>query len=134
MPASRSRCSMASRLSSALASMSLMAEHCSTRCCSAGLAATASLTRSSSVRAFAKYRLSSTRRLTRRGLVRTSWRSTFLKCSVPGTSPTVAMCGRLVRNTYSASETPTPTTSPVSTPSANVASSVDATAAKSGFE
>ena len=35
--------------------------------------------------------------LTNRGLTRTLCRKTFRKDSVPGTSPTVAMCGRLVR-------------------------------------
>lgn len=47
--------------------MSLMAEHCGTTCSGRGFAATASLMRSSRLRAFAKYRLPSTRRLSSRG-------------------------------------------------------------------
>ena len=116
MPASRRRCSIASRLSSALASMSLIAEHCSTTCCSSGCSATASLTRSSSARALAKYRLSSTRRLDQPRAGRHRVAQHVAEVFGARHQPTSAMCGRLVRYRNSASDTATPATSPVSTP------------------
>ena len=78
--------------------------------------------------------LASTRKHTSLGLTNTSWRSTLRKCSVPGTKPTVAICGRLARNKNSAKDTNTPKTKPLSTPTSKVASKVVATAMKSSLE
>ena len=134
MPESFKRLAIASKLSKALASMSFTAEHCNNTCSKAGRAATSALMRSSTPRALAKNMLASTRRQTNLGLTNTSWRVTLRKCSVPGTKPTVAMWGRLARNKNSASDTSTPKTKPLSTPTSKVASKVVATAMKSSLE
>ena len=63
----------------------------------AGLVATASLTRSSTNRAFGKYRLASTRSDRISGSVTTAWRSTLRNVMVPGIWPRTATCGRDVR-------------------------------------
>jgi len=53
------------------------------------------------------------------------------QCAVPGTWPTIAMCGRLVRHRNRRTDTATPATTPASTPSTNTMRIVAAMAAKS---
>src|SRR3546814_4053552 len=68
------------------------------------------------------------------GTVKTSCRSTLRKCSVSGTRPTMAACGRDARHRYSSRPTTTPVITPSSTPASRVITIVAKCAEKSALE
>src|SRR6056300_759911 len=125
---------MASRLSSALISISFTAEHINTTWRIGWSHATRSYTKSCKNDAFAKYRLSSIRNVTTDGCVSTSWRLMLRKCWVVGTRPTSATCGFDVLYRNNPTDRITPAETPTSTPIPKVRKIVANTAVKSTLE
>jgi len=134
IPPSLSRWLIASRLSSAEASIVFTPGHSRMRWRTAGLEATASLTRSSMNRAFGKYRLASTRNETNLGIGHHGVARYVAEMCSSGNLAHDATCGRDVAYRWRKIESPTPTTRPTSTPRTSVTSIVEAIAAKSVLE
>ena len=120
-------------LSRAEKSISFTAEHIRMTCSTSQPSAVRFWMISSRNRALTKYRLSSTRSISKRGSVSTRCRLIFRKCWVPGTSPTSATWGREVLYRCSMIDSRTPAESPISTPRHRVSRIVATTAAKIGF-